>query len=181
MLLLLSVNPAQEWADLCQAALDRLKEENTALLQHLSTLSSSSSSSNLNLNPNPNLTMKTPSKTEEDLVPHTSWLAVCKQKTQLKDKLAPACPPQACAVLKMVIHHVNLTNGWSTGRAHQQSSLRHAFPHLQALAQLGRPATIQSFPFCHHGHIWSPPETSSHHLLPFSLSWGQGDSPWLRG
>ncbi len=153
MLLLLSVNPAQEWADLCQAALDRLKEENTALLQHLSTLSSSSSSSNLNLNPNPNLTMKTPSKTEEDLVPHTSWLAVCKQKTQLKDKLAPACPPQACAVLKMVIHHVNLTNGWSTGRAHQQSSLRHAFPHLQALAQLGRPATIQSFPFCHHGHI----------------------------
>ncbi|KAH9987053.1 spindle assembly checkpoint component Mad1 [Russula vinacea] len=62
----LSANPAQEWADLRQAALDRLKEENAALLHRLSTLSSSSS------NPNPT----TPTTTEEgSLVPRASWLA----------------------------------------------------------------------------------------------------------
>src|SRR6266403_640188 len=84
----LSANPAQEWADLRQAALDRLKEENAALLQRLSTLtSSSSSSSNLDPNANPDLTTKTSSKTEEDLVPRASWLAVCEQKIQLEDEL----------------------------------------------------------------------------------------------
>jgi mitotic spindle assembly checkpoint protein MAD1 len=31
----LFANPAQDWADLCQAALDRLKEKNTALLERL--------------------------------------------------------------------------------------------------------------------------------------------------
>jgi len=84
----LSMNPAQEWADLRQAALDRLKEENAALLQRLSTLSSSSS----NPNPNPdtstntNTTAKTEEK-EEQLVPRASWLAVCEQKAQLEDEL----------------------------------------------------------------------------------------------
>ena len=74
----LSANPAQEWTDLRQAALDRLKEENAALLQHLSTLSSSSTSPDLSTN----------TKTEEErLVPRASWLAVCEQKTQLEDEL----------------------------------------------------------------------------------------------
>lgn len=73
----LSANPAQEWADLRQAALDRLKEENAALLQHLSTLSSSSTS-------NPSI-----DKTEDtvELVPRASWLAVCEQKAQLEEEL----------------------------------------------------------------------------------------------
>ena len=74
----LSANPAQEWADLRQAALDRLKEENAALLHRLSTLSSSSS------DPNPT----TPTTTEEgSLVPRASWLAVCEEKAQLEDEL----------------------------------------------------------------------------------------------
>ena len=38
----LSANPAQDWADLRQAMLDRLKEENAALLQRLSALETSS-------------------------------------------------------------------------------------------------------------------------------------------
>jgi len=37
----LSANPAQDWADLRQATLDRLKEENAALLQCLSALETS--------------------------------------------------------------------------------------------------------------------------------------------
>ena len=87
----LCANPAQEWADLRQAALDRLKEENAALLQRLSTLSSS--------NPDPTLPTNTttPETTaaaaaaeterEEQLVPRASWLAVCEQKAQLEDDL----------------------------------------------------------------------------------------------
>jgi mitotic spindle assembly checkpoint protein MAD1 len=78
----LSANPAQEWADLRQAALDRLKEENAALLQRLSTLSSSSSTSN----PNPDSSINTDTK-EEELVPRASWSAVCEQKAQLEDEL----------------------------------------------------------------------------------------------
>ena len=81
----LSANPAQEWADLRQAALDRLKEENAALLQRLSTLSSSSSTSNPNPNPDPSTT--TAKTEEEQLVPRASWLAVCEQKAQLEDEL----------------------------------------------------------------------------------------------
>jgi len=76
----LSANPAQEWADLRQAALDRLKEENAALLQRLSTLSSSSSTST-----STNTTAK--AEKEEELVPRASWLAVCEQKAQLEDEL----------------------------------------------------------------------------------------------
>jgi mitotic spindle assembly checkpoint protein MAD1 len=77
----LCANPAQEWVDLRQAALDRLKEENAALLQRLSTLSS-------NPNPNPNPTTDTAAETkEEELVPRASWLAVCEAKTQLEDEL----------------------------------------------------------------------------------------------
>ena len=80
----LSANPAQEWADLRQAALDRLKEENAALLQHLSTLSSSSP--NFDPNSNPDHATNTPPKSEE-LVPRASWLAVCEEKSQLEDEL----------------------------------------------------------------------------------------------
>jgi mitotic spindle assembly checkpoint protein MAD1 len=74
----LSANPAQEWSDLRQAALDRLKEENAALLHRLSTLSSSSS------NPDPNLATTTE---KESLVPRASWLAVCEEKARLEDEL----------------------------------------------------------------------------------------------
>jgi mitotic spindle assembly checkpoint protein MAD1 len=79
----LSTNPAQEWADLRQAALDRLKEENAALLQRLSTLSSPPTS-----NPNPNPDANATAKAEEEsLVPRASWLAVCEQKAQLEDEI----------------------------------------------------------------------------------------------
>jgi len=80
----LSANPAQEWADLRQAALDRLKEENAALLQRLSIVSTSSTS---NTKPDPSTDANTTAKTEEELVPRASWLAVCEQKAQLEDEL----------------------------------------------------------------------------------------------
>jgi mitotic spindle assembly checkpoint protein MAD1 len=81
----LSMNPAQEWADLRQAALDRLKEENAALLQRLSTLSSSSTS---NPDPDTSTNAGATAKTEEEaLVPRASWLAVCEQKAQLEDEI----------------------------------------------------------------------------------------------
>lgn len=83
----LSANPAQEWADLRQAALDRLKEENAALLQRLSTLSSSSTS-NPGPDPDTSTNAGATAKTEEEaLVPRASWLAVCEQKAQLEDEI----------------------------------------------------------------------------------------------
>jgi len=83
----LCANPAQEWADLRQAALDRLKEENAALLQHLSTLSNPNSNPNPATNPTTTTTTPETAKTEEQLVPRASWLAVCEAKTQLEDEL----------------------------------------------------------------------------------------------
>ena len=83
----LSANPAQEWADLRQAALDRLKEENAALLQRLSTISTSNPNSDPSPDPNANTANTTAKTKEEELVPRASWLAVCEQKEQLEDEL----------------------------------------------------------------------------------------------
>jgi mitotic spindle assembly checkpoint protein MAD1 len=65
-------NPAQNWADLRQAALDRLKAENTALLQRLSTSTSNSNNT---------------AAADEQLVPRASWAAVCEEKAQLEAEL----------------------------------------------------------------------------------------------
>ena len=70
-------NPAQNWAELRQAALDRLKSENAALLQRLSTLV-------------PTSTDVKPAGTEaeeQQLVPRASWAAVCEEKAQLEAEL----------------------------------------------------------------------------------------------
>ena len=70
-------NPAQNWADLRQAALDRLKSENAALLQRLSILG-------------PTSTDVKPAGTEaeeQQLVPRASWAAVCEEKAQLEAEL----------------------------------------------------------------------------------------------
>jgi mitotic spindle assembly checkpoint protein MAD1 len=77
----LRTNPAQEWADLRQAALDRLKEENTALLQRLAMLEAEGARA-----------PKDPSSTDATdasaaLVPRASWEAVCQEKAQLEDEL----------------------------------------------------------------------------------------------
>ena len=72
----LCANPAQNWADLRQAALDRLKTENDALLQRLSALDQSNSSSTT-----------TNAAGGEQLVPRASWAAVCEEKTQLEAEL----------------------------------------------------------------------------------------------
>ena len=78
-------NPAQNWADLRQAALDRLKSENTALLQRLSTLGPTST----DVKP---ATVTQGGSTEaevqqEQLVPRASWAAVCEEKAQLEAEL----------------------------------------------------------------------------------------------
>ncbi len=82
-MLSLSVNPAQDWADLRQAALDRLKEENAALLQRLSTLEASGTHSV----PPATDTAADRSSTTAELVPRASWAAVCQEKAQLEDEL----------------------------------------------------------------------------------------------
>jgi mitotic spindle assembly checkpoint protein MAD1 len=71
-------NPAQNWADLRQAALDRLKSENTALLQRLSTLEPTSTA---------DAKPAAAQGTEEQLVPRASWAAVCEEKAQLEAEL----------------------------------------------------------------------------------------------
>ncbi|KAH9021777.1 MAD-domain-containing protein [Lactarius pseudohatsudake] len=69
-------NPAQNWTDLRQAALDRLKSENAALLQRLSALDHHAPT-----NPNPD------ANGEEQLVPRASWAEVCEEKAQLEAEL----------------------------------------------------------------------------------------------
>lgn len=68
-------NPAQHWADLSQAAMDRLKGENEALLKRLKELSESGVVSGQN------------SPQSEELVPRESWEVVNKEKLELKDEL----------------------------------------------------------------------------------------------
>ncbi|KAH9020067.1 spindle assembly checkpoint component Mad1 [Lactarius pseudohatsudake] len=65
--------PTQNWTDLRQAALDRLKSENTTLLQRLSALDH-----HVPTSPNPD------TNGEEQLVPCASWAAVCEEKVQLE-------------------------------------------------------------------------------------------------
>ena len=85
-------NPVQDGADLRQAALDRLKEENAALIQHLSTLearphaptdTSTDSTDSTTAAPDTG----TPTMTTMELVPRASWAAVCQEKEQLQDEL----------------------------------------------------------------------------------------------
>ncbi|KAH9023363.1 MAD-domain-containing protein, partial [Lactarius hengduanensis] len=70
-------NPAQNWTDLRQAALDRLKSENAALLQCLSALDHHAPTNPHNSDAND----------EEQLVPRASWAAVCEEKAQLEAEL----------------------------------------------------------------------------------------------
>jgi len=71
-----------------QAALDRLKEENSAPLQHLSTLETSGAHNT----PAPtagtvNATGSGTTTTTTELVPRASWAAVCEEKAQLEEEL----------------------------------------------------------------------------------------------
>ncbi|KAH9165300.1 mitotic checkpoint protein-domain-containing protein [Lactarius sanguifluus] len=66
----------RNWTDLRQAALDRLKSENAALLQRLSALDQ-----HVPTDPNPD------ANGEEQLVPRASWAAVCEEKAQLEAEL----------------------------------------------------------------------------------------------
>lgn len=68
-------NPAQHWVDLSQAAMDRLKGENEALLKRLKELSESGVVSGEN------------SIQSEELVPRESWEVVHKEKLELEDEL----------------------------------------------------------------------------------------------
>ena len=79
----LSANPAQDWADLRQAVLDRLKEENAMLLQRLSALEASSTHSV----PPATDTAANRSSTTTELVPRASWEAICQEQAQLEDEL----------------------------------------------------------------------------------------------
>jgi mitotic spindle assembly checkpoint protein MAD1 len=78
-----SANPAQDWADLRQAALDRLKEENAALLQRLFALEASGTHNA----PPATDSVADRSSTTTGLVPRASWAAVCRGKAQLEDEL----------------------------------------------------------------------------------------------
>jgi mitotic spindle assembly checkpoint protein MAD1 len=84
----LCANPAQDWADLRQAALDRLKEENAALLQRLSVLEASGAHSASSASDAAATTSNADeSSTPTELVPRASWAAVCQEKTQLEEEL----------------------------------------------------------------------------------------------
>ena len=67
-------NPAQQWADLSQAAITRLKSENEALLKRLKELEESGASAG-------------PAGTQEELVPRESWEVVNKEKVELEEQL----------------------------------------------------------------------------------------------
>jgi mitotic spindle assembly checkpoint protein MAD1 len=79
----LSTNPAQDWADLRQAALDRLTEENAALLQRLFAFEASGTHSV----PPATAAVGDRSSITTELVPRASWAPVCQEKAQLEDEL----------------------------------------------------------------------------------------------
>ena len=86
--LTMCTNPAQNWADLHQAALDRLKQENTALLQGLSTLETRPrATTNTSTDNTIDSSTDTSTPTTTELVPRASWAAVCQEKVQLQDEL----------------------------------------------------------------------------------------------
>ncbi|GJE94153.1 mitotic arrest deficient-domain-containing protein [Phanerochaete sordida] len=66
-------NPAQQWADLSQAAMDRLKGENEALLRRLKDLEESGVTSGAGQH--------------EELVPRESWEVVNREKEELEQEL----------------------------------------------------------------------------------------------
>ncbi|EMD36007.1 hypothetical protein CERSUDRAFT_85121 [Gelatoporia subvermispora B] len=66
-------NPAQQWFDLSQAAIDRLKSENQALMRRLKELEESGMRGGEGV---PNA---------EELVPRASWEVVNKEKTELQE------------------------------------------------------------------------------------------------
>lgn len=69
-------NPEQQWVDLRQAAMDRLKGENEALMKRLRELEEYAVSSGP--------TGENP-KQHEELVPRESWELVSKEKNELED------------------------------------------------------------------------------------------------
>ncbi|OCH91982.1 MAD-domain-containing protein [Obba rivulosa] len=66
-------NPARQWFDLSQAAMDRLKSENDALMKRLKELEQSGARGTGD------------SSTAEELVPRASWEVVNKEKTELEE------------------------------------------------------------------------------------------------
>ena len=69
-------NPEQEWFDLRQAAMDRLKGENEALMKRLKELEDSGVKSSHNINDD---------GTNAELVPRESWELVNREKKDLED------------------------------------------------------------------------------------------------
>lgn len=68
-------NPAQQWVDLSQAAMDRLKGENEALLKRLKDLEENG------------VTAGGGSAQKEELVPRESWEVVNREKIELEEEL----------------------------------------------------------------------------------------------
>ena len=68
-------NPAQQWADLSQAAMDRLKGENEALLKRLKDLEESGAVGGAGAG------------AKEELVPRESWEVAVQAKEELEEEL----------------------------------------------------------------------------------------------
>lgn len=69
-------NPAQEWVDMSQAAMDRLRRENEALMQRLKELEDSGARAE-----------KGKGKEEAAMVPRESWEVVNQEKTRLEEEV----------------------------------------------------------------------------------------------
>ena len=67
-------NPAQQWSDLRQSAMDRLKSENEALIKRLRGLES-----------NEAVDAQAGTSRREELVPRESWEVLSKEKEELED------------------------------------------------------------------------------------------------
>lgn len=78
--LTLKDNPAQQWADLRQEVMDRLKNENEALLRRLKELEDSGAGQDIKVQQGEN-------QHSEDLVPRESWEVVNKEKKELEEFL----------------------------------------------------------------------------------------------
>lgn len=99
----LKENPAQEWSDLRQAVMDRLKGENEALLMRLRELEDARATGDSSSG---NGSKAGPGRLDGDLVPRESWEVVRKEKVELEEvvkqkekrllRLQQVCTPLWC-------------------------------------------------------------------------------------
>jgi len=111
-------NPAQQWSDLRQSVMDRLKSENEALIKRLRDLESSGVSAQAG------------TSRGEELVPRESWEVLHKEKEELEEVVKQKEKrllrlQQVHSSLRLISHHSNTISRSSRPRAPSSEKRSH--------------------------------------------------------